>query len=217
MYRRSGLYRLTLVVIVLAFLGGGGYLVYQQLTPTDVVAENQKAAEQAYEEGKQFFENNEGEKAKAKCFGTNHVLTQEKPARRSGGGAKKQKTAEQNRKLAEQAAWLLCLKAQTLCDQAFADATELTATHWRRRRTRSRKKSREWLGRFPTPHGTRGDAANCVMEGRSDSEKGVANPIRGLRPVSGEPYDWPRIEEYANNVLAIDSKNVRAHWLLAQF
>ena len=63
MSRRSGIYRVTLLIIVLALLGGGGYVAYRYLA-TDVAAEYQKSAEQAYDEGKQFLDAKDGEKAK---------------------------------------------------------------------------------------------------------------------------------------------------------
>ena len=110
MNRKSVLYRLVLLIVVLAILGGGGYWIYRYLTPSDLAAEHQKSAEKAYNEGKQFLDAKDGEKAK-NSFNTAKVLTDKAPDAVLEDG-KKQKTADQGKKLVEQNSRLLWLKAQ---------------------------------------------------------------------------------------------------------
>ena len=61
------------------------------------------------------------------------------------------------------------------------------------------------------------EAANCALAAADTLRKDLAVQNEALRLVSGEPYDWTKIEKYADNVLAIDPDNVRANWMLAQF
>ncbi len=209
MSRRSGLYRLILVVLVLAFVGAGAYVGYKYFTRDDANS-YQKAGEQAYENGKAALEAKDGEKAKD-AFGVAVIQTDnaldvaEKDLNRA-------KSPDQVKTLHEQKGKLLWLKAQILRDLAFANALaegkEMTPGEDSVTGERMRL-----IGQVPDA-----TARKCVMEAARYLPRDAAVQAEALRLVSGEPYDWSLIQPRAANIIDnIDKENVRARYYLAKY
>jgi predicted Zn-dependent protease len=214
MRRRSLLYRVALVVLVLAFVGGGAYVGYQFYTRADA-ASFQKSGEQAYESGKQHLDAKDGSKAKD-AFGVATIQTN-KALDAVTDELNRAKTPEQGKKLHEQQAKLLWLKAQILRDQAFANALADGKPIEEAYDSITQERVR-LIGQIPDPK-ILNDASNCVMTASRYLPTDTDVQVEALRLCLsfGEPYDWSLIQRLATNIIESDKKNVRARYFLARY